>query len=181
MGLGLSIARRLTGILGSKIRLHTHERLGSVFAFTLPARKVLTPAQERSQGRHTEKSLDHINGALVVVVDDDPKICEASKTMLELYGVEVIAAESSDVAIQMMIFNSRVPNLILSDYRLVGETGLECVEKMRSEFNEDIPAIIITGDTAPEELHLLKDAGMTVLYKPVSPDVLLATIAQNIT
>jgi hypothetical protein len=39
---------------------------------------------------------------------------------------------------------------------------------------------MITGDTAPEELKLLKDGGMTVLYKPVAAEVLLKTISQNV-
>lgn len=180
MGLGLSIARRLSGILGSRIRLHTHEHLGSVFAFKLVARRILSSTQAGYSNINVDASLESIDGALVVVIDDDPKICEASKTMLELHGAEVIVAESSDSAIQQMIFSSRMPNLILSDYRLGAETGLECVDRIRNEYNEDIPALIITGDTAPEELTLLKGAGMTVLYKPVQAEALLKKIADNI-
>jgi CheY-like chemotaxis protein len=100
--------------------------------------------------------------------------------MLEIYGAEVIVAESSDSAIQQMVFSSRMPDLILSDYRLGSETGLQCVDRIRSEFNEEIPAVIITGDTAPDELKLLKDGGMTVLYKPVPAELLLKTISTNI-
>jgi CheY-like chemotaxis protein len=114
------------------------------------------------------------------VIDDDARICEATKTMLELHGAEVIIAESGESAIQKMIFNSCMPDLILSDYRLIEETGLECIEKIRNEFNEDIPAVIITGDTAPDELKLLKEAGMEILYKPVPADALLVSIARNI-
>jgi signal transduction histidine kinase len=180
MGLGLSIARRLSGILGSRIRLHTHENMGSVFAFKLVAKRALVTTQTNPASGIIDAALDSIEGALIVVVDDDPKICEASKTMLELHGAEVIVAESSDSAIQQMVFSSRLPDLILSDYRLGAETGLECVERIRNEFNEDIPALMITGDTAPEELKLLRDGGMTVLYKPVPADVLLQIIAQNI-
>lgn len=180
MGLGLSIAKRLTGILGTSIRLHSKQGLGSVFAFRLKAKKnsVVTSGLPESTLKTT--SLDSIEGSLLVVIDDDPKICEVSKTMLELHGAEVIIADSGDAAIQSMIFSSRLPNLIVSDYRLVGETGLECVQKIREEFNYDIPAIIVTGDTAPNELHLLKEAGMEILYKPVSAEALLAAVNSNI-
>jgi CheY-like chemotaxis protein/anti-sigma regulatory factor (Ser/Thr protein kinase) len=180
MGLGLSIARRLSGLLGSRIRLHTHENMGSVFAFKLLAKRALSGSQENASSQKIDVSLESIDGSLIVVIDDDLKICEASKAMLELHGAEVIVAESSDSAIQQMIFSSRMPDLILSDYRLGAETGLECVERIRNEFNEDIPALMITGDTAPEELKLLRDGGMTVLYKPVPADVLLQTIAKNV-
>jgi len=154
--------------------------MGSVFAFKLVAKRALVTTQTNPASGIIDAALDSIEGALIVVIDDDPKICEASKTMLELHGAEVIVAESSDSAIQQMVFSSRLPDLILSDYRLGAETGLECVERIRSEFNEDIPALMITGDTAPEELKLLRDGGMIVLYKPVPAEVLLQSIAKNI-
>jgi len=100
--------------------------------------------------------------------------------MFELHGAEVIVAESSDAVIQQMIFHTRMPDLILSDYRLIDETGLVCIEKIRNEFNEDIPAVIITGDTAPDDLKILKEAGMEILYKPVSAESLLVSVARNI-
>ena len=181
MGLGLSIAKRLTGILGTQIRLHSHPGFGSVFAFKLQAKRAFGASSGSPGQVQRNLNLEPIEGSLLVVIDDDPKICEASKTMLELHGADVIVAESGDSAIQSMIFSSRLPNLILSDYRLVGETGLECVQKIREEFNHDIPAVIVTGDTAPEELNLLKQAGMEILYKPVAAEALLASIARNIT
>lgn len=180
MGLGLSIARRLSGILGTNIRLHSHQGLGSVFAFKLQAKKNSAASQDTVGSIQENAPIDCIDGSLLVVIDDDPKICEASKTMLELHGAEVIVADSGDAAIQSMIFSSRLPDLILSDYRLVDETGLECVKKIREEFNHDIPAIIVTGDTAPTELHLLKEAGMEILYKPVGAEQLLMAISRNI-
>jgi len=180
MGLGLSIAKRLSVVLGSQIRLHSHEGLGSVFAFALPARRGLAAEREYAKPSAIDSRFESIDGALIIVIDDDPRICEATKTMLELHGAEAIIAESGDAAIQKMIFNSSIPDLILSDYRLVGETGLECIDKIRHEFNEDIPAVIITGDTAPDELKLLKEAGMEILYKPVPAEALLLAIARNI-
>jgi CheY-like chemotaxis protein len=166
--------------LETKIRLHSHERLGSVFAFALPVRRALTVTQDRTELRAVDSRFESIDETLIIVIDDDSTICEATKVMFELHGAEVIVAESSDAVIQQMIFNPRMPDLILSDYRLVEETGLECIEKIRNEFNEDIPAVMITGDTAPDELKLLKEAGMEILYKPVSAESLLMSIASNI-
>ena len=180
MGLGLSIAKRLSGLLGSTIHLSSHAGLGSTFSFTLPMKKsaVVSPVQQQSTERPV--ALERLEQTLLVVIDDDPKICEATKMMLELYGAEVITAESGDAAIQALIFSPRSPDLILSDYRLVDETGLDCIEKIRSEFNEDIPAIVITGDTAPTELKLLKDAGLEILYKPVPADALLLSVIRHL-
>jgi CheY-like chemotaxis protein len=176
----LSIAKRLSSLLGTKILLNTHEGIGSIFSFKLSLRMQKLSRSLQSQAKPGEVDVQGISGLLLVVVDDDPKICEATKSMLEVHGAEVIAAESSGSAIQSMIFSSRMPDLILSDYRLVDENGLECVQRIRDEFNHEIPAVIITGDTAPDELNVLKSSGMEVLYKPVSADRLLAAIAGNI-
>jgi CheY-like chemotaxis protein len=59
------------------------------------------------------------------------------------------------------------------DFRLGGgESGLAAIEALRSEFNEDIPALLITGDTGPERLREIEASGLSVLHKPVQEDVL---------
>jgi signal transduction histidine kinase len=180
MGLGLSIAKRLSGLLGSTIRLSTHSGLGSTFSFRLPMKKATGASQPQRRSIDEHPGVERLDRRLLVVIDDDSKICEATKMMFELYGAQVITAESGDAAIQALIFSPRMPDLILSDYRLLDETGLQCVEKIRSEFNEDIPAIIITGDTAPAELTLLRDAGLEILYKPVPAEALLLSVIRHL-
>ena len=67
----------------------------------------------------------------------------------------------------------QVPRLIISDYRLRGEeTGHKVIERLRHEYNEDIPAILITGDTAPERLREAAAGGHALLHKPVQPQQL---------
>jgi len=180
MGLGLAISRRLSAILGSQLRMNTHVGIGSVFAFKLPVRNVMNSGLRRSAANDRQDQFAPISGSLIVVVDDDANICLSTKSMLELYGAEVITAESGDAAVQALIFSPRPPDLVLSDYRLTNETGLQCVQTIRDEFNSDIPAIIVTGDTAPHEINLLKQAGMDILYKPVPAESLLASISKNL-
>ena len=180
MGLGLSIARRLGSILGSSIRLYSHMGQGSVFALRLPAKIKHDAKSLQADKPEQHFEFDRIAGALIIVVDDDPKICEATKSMLELQGAEVVIADSGAAAIKALAYGTRIPNLILSDYRLIGETGLDCIENIRNEFNETISAVVITGDTAPEELTLLKNSGIEVVYKPIMAEALLRAISRNI-
>jgi len=45
------------------------------------------------------------------------------------------------------------PRLIICDYRLRdNETGSAVIERLRSEYNDEIPGMLITGDTAPDRL-----------------------------
>jgi signal transduction histidine kinase/CheY-like chemotaxis protein len=178
MGLGLSIAKRLAGLLGASIHLHSHMGIGSVFSFRLPYK--LGSANTSSSVDLGNSEIDAIAHAFIVVVDDDQGILMATKSMLEIYGAEVIVAESSDSLIQALIFSPKPPDLIISDYRLIGETGLECIQKIRDEFNEDIPAIIVTGDTAPADLKLLQSSKLEILYKPIPADKLLKSIKDHL-
>jgi two-component system, sensor histidine kinase len=57
-----------------------------------------------------------------------------------------------------------------------GENGIAVVERLRSEYNEDIPAVLITGDTAPDRLKGAQESGFVLLHKPVANSKLRAAI-----
>ena len=69
------------------------------------------------------------------------------------------------------------PDLILSDYRLRDdENGITTIERLRTEFNNDIPAILITGDTAPDRIREATASDCFLMHKPVSNSRLRAAI-----
>ena len=73
---------------------------------------------------------------------------------------------------------SKLPDLIVSDYRLRGaENGIQVVELLRGEFNAEIPALLVTGDTAPDRLRDAEASGLPILHKPVNPARLRTLIA----
>lgn len=79
---------------------------------------------------------------------------------------------------QLRTRNQR-PDAIVSDYRLPeNHTGIEVIQAIQSEFGDDIPALIITGDTAVEQLREVNNSGYQVLHKPVSP-IKLRTFLRN--
>ena len=72
----------------------------------------------------------------------------------------------------------KLPDLIVSDYRLRGEeNGIQVVEMLRGEFNADIPSLLVTGDTAPDRLRDAEASGLPILHKPVNPARLRTLIA----
>ena len=70
------------------------------------------------------------------------------------------------------------PALILCDYRLRdGESGVAVTgSHFRSDNNQTIPAILITGDTAPDRLTEAEASGLLLMHKPVSNGKLRAAI-----
>jgi CheY-like chemotaxis protein len=72
------------------------------------------------------------------------------------------------------------PDLIICDFRLRdGENGMEAIDLLRAEYNEDIPAMLITGDMAVGRLLEVKIRGVVLLYKPV-PDGKLRAVVTNL-
>ena len=73
----------------------------------------------------------------------------------------------------LLIITKKIPDIILSDYRLQENViGLEVVKDLRKTLNQDIPAIIITGDTDTAVLQKIQEAGYFMLSKPVNPEEL---------
>ncbi len=77
---------------------------------------------------------------LVVVIDDDPLVLEATGGLLRSWGCQVVAAESCGEAMTKLFEIGRRPDLIVCDYRLPqGPTGVDAIEMLRNAF--EIPAL----------------------------------------
>ena len=164
LGLGLAIVRRTCAILDMPIALRSRIGRGSCFEVKMALSDEAALAEDSvaaAPGALAERSL-------IVVIDDKASIREAMERLLAGWGHDVIAAGSGDEAVARLASHPTRPDLIVSDYRLRdGETGTEVIERLRSEFNETIPALIITGDTAPDRLIEARTSGLVLLHKPV--------------
>jgi CheY-like chemotaxis protein len=67
---------------------------------------------------------------------------------------------------------------LITDLRLSRHrTGLQAVAALRQAWGAALPALVITGDIAPERLQALRDSGLPWLAKPVMPMRLRGWIA----
>ena len=101
----------------------------------------------------------------ILIVDDEPEIRAFMSDALGVFGYEVDAAADADEAFTLA---ARTPfDLVLSDLRLPGLRGWDFVSRLRSV--EPAPAIIMMTGSAPDndDLRRVRDAGITVLHKPV--------------
>ena len=118
---------------------------------------------------------------LLAVIDDESAIRDAMLKLCEGWGFEVVVAGSGDEMLALLASRKDRPALIICDYRLrEEETGIEVIERLRSEYNEDIPAMLITGDTAPDRLAEAQASGFLLLHKPVPNGTLRAAIGNLI-
>ena len=80
--------------------------------------------------------------------------------------MEVLSEFESELSTQLETID-RI-DCILSDYRLSQTTGDVLIQKLRDNYNEEIPAIIVTADTSPSHINLFANLNVQVLHKPVS-------------
>lgn len=170
VGLGLAIVKRVASLLQHPLHLASRVGRGSRFAID-----VELSAAPDEQGVRPPPPVDEsvLLGTLIVVIDDEPDILAAVTLVLKQFGCAVTAAESGARAKQLLEAEGRVPDLILSDFRLRGgENGVEAIDMLRTGFGEEIPAVIVTGDTAVERLEALRASGVEVLHKPIGAEPL---------
>ena len=105
---------------------------------------------------------------LVVVVDDDPLVLEATGGLLRSWGCRVVVAESCAAALAKLFAIGQRPDLIVCDHCLPqGRTGVDAIELLRRSF--EIPALLISGDAAAPQSEG-GAGGYRLLYKPVNAE-----------
>jgi CheY-like chemotaxis protein len=120
---------------------------------------------------------DSVSGKVVVVIDDAPLVLEGTARVLRNWGCRVVLATSCDATLAQLTKENQRPDLIISDYHLPdGKTGIDAIERLRNVFGTQIPAFLVSGDTAPQRLRHAQTNGYLLLHKPVDPMRLRATL-----
>jgi two-component system, sensor histidine kinase len=175
LGLGLAIVDRLCDLLGYRIELKSRVGKGACFAIMVPCVQPTGQAVEFVSA--APASIERFRKKLIVVVDDDPLVLDGMSGLLRSWGCRVVTAATGDGAIDDIIKQGAVPDLIVSDYRLpAGQTGFQVIAKIRGAFNSEIPAFVISGDINSEPLRVAREKGFHLLHKPVAPMALRAML-----
>lgn len=165
LGLGLAIVKRLTALLGVDMQMESVPGQGTVFSLELPLGELAKVAAPDNM-----VPLSALRGLRVLVVDDETEVRFGMKTLLEGAGCLVSLADGTEEAVK--VARLQAPDLLLTDLRLQdGDDGIATVEAIRALY-PGLPAILISGDTAPDRLREAETAGLTLLHKPVLADVL---------
>lgn len=171
LGLGLSIVRRLAGLLGHEVRVRSRLDQGSVFA--VDAALAVDKAAPKPKGEHhNQRNGTAIEGVrqagTILIVEDDPEIRELLELFLKDEGHHVAVAPDGAVALDMAVRGTIRPDLILADYNLPnGMDGLQVVARLQEESHGKIPAIILTGDISTGTLREIGRQNCVRLSKPV--------------
>jgi CheY-like chemotaxis protein/anti-sigma regulatory factor (Ser/Thr protein kinase) len=166
VGLGLSIAQRMSRLLGHTITIQSSAGEGSCFRVRVPSGLVLEPKPTIVA---EVGGADAVRGAFVVYVEDDENQRDAMRELLESWGCHVIVAVSAQEALAKMQGHLREPDLMVCDYKLSGgENGMQAIAAVRASICSNLPALIVCGESAIG-LHAtrIKKSRIALLRKPV--------------
>jgi PAS domain S-box-containing protein len=180
-GLGLAIVSRLADLLDHKINVESTLGEGSCFCISIPIVDTKPSTVDKYSGAQNNISKASASGT-IILIEDDYQVAEALKLLLGTEGYDVVSATTRNEAVQVSSQMRRPPDLIISDYHLGDSSnGVETIDALRSHFDADIPALIITGDTSQVVDHARRIENSVLLNKPVDPDHILDLVEKAIT
>jgi DNA-binding response OmpR family regulator len=112
----------------------------------------------------------------VLVVDDDPDVCDLVTYKLEQSGFDVRRASDGDAALREVA--KKVPDLVLLDVMMPGVSGLEVLERWRSdETTAGMPVIMLTAKAQENDVERGFELGADdYVIKPFSPRELVRRV-----
>ncbi|MCS6925091.1 MAG: sigma-54 dependent transcriptional regulator [Candidatus Binatia bacterium] len=139
-------------------------------------RKARAEAKVKPEGRGKEHHSVPPLTPRILVVDDDPAICEQFARLYTLNGYDATVALSGQQALEHLAAGDI--DLLVTDIHMPGMSGVELTQRVQQQW-PDVPVIIITGDTEIETaVEVLKRGASDYILKPSSgPAILEATRA----
>lgn len=165
LGLGLSIAQRISQLLGHTIELDSVPGKGSVFRIRVAL------GEEQVESRVKPVADPRLSGLAVLCIDNEAVILAGMRSLLEQWGCEVTVASDLREALSHWPRDT-APDLVLADYHLNDETGLDVLEALRYHWQQPLPAVVISADNSDEVREQVVQAGHLFLPKPVQPALL---------
>ena len=136
-GLGMAITKKIVDIMDGTIEVKSKVGLGTTFIVTLPLKI--------DKNKVTDYTLPNTN---VLVVDDDDIMCEYTVSNLKALGANAEWVDSGKDAVEKVInaHDEKTDfDIVILDWMMPDQDGIETVKKIRASINGDIPILIVSA------------------------------------
>ncbi|MDE0646252.1 MAG: response regulator [Gammaproteobacteria bacterium] len=112
----------------------------------------------------------------VLVVEDEPDVCELLRFTLSRAKFDTIVASTAEEALQ--ILENRLPSIAVIDWMLPQMSGIELTKRIRTNpITEDLPVLVLTArQEEKSKLEGFSSGADDYVTKPFSPKELIARI-----
>lgn len=174
-GLGLTISKKLSELIGGRITLESEVGVGSVFYLTIPL-KVPNVADDIILFEENIPEKEYFwDGKTILIVEDSETNFEFIKAILEDTNVEVLHASNGEEAVAFCRTFENI-DLVLMDIQLPKRDGIQATKDIL-EFRPTLPIIAQTAYVMPEDEERAREAGcVDYITKPISKGKLLLKI-----
>ena len=162
-GLGMAITKNIVEMMNGNISVESEKGVGSTFTVNVTLRDSDKKTQHRGELRPQD--------IRVLIVDDDPVACEHAKLVLEEVGIVADTCLSGAEALNMVeLRHARRDsyNLILVDWKMPEQDGVEVTRQIRKLYNGETTIIILTAYSWEDIVEEALNAGVdSFMAKPL--------------
>ena len=183
VGLGLTITREITTLLGGTISATSQKQHGTTFNVSIPVRVTVGDnCTKQADKGATAQSTEAPQSLAVLIVDDDHLQQQLLTEMLghiEGANFNICATTHANEAISIAI--SKTPNIVFTDIEMPEMNGTEIMKRIRSNPQGMPQSTKFVAMTAHEQsiMPQLRSNGFDAcLFKPFNVQTLAATICQ---
>ena len=172
VGLGLSIVARLVALLGLDLQLVSDPGEGTEFTLKIMLGNDIPSIAAKPSTAVAKPNAPFDIAPLIVLVDDETPIRESMSSLLTDWGCQLITSGNGAEALALLGETPEIPTLLIIDKCLEDTLdGLQLINLLREEVNEETPAILMSGNPVELQQHGFDD-DIQYLRKPVDPEII---------
>ncbi|MDH5716581.1 MAG: PAS domain S-box protein [Spirochaetia bacterium] len=181
-GIGLSISKKLTELMGGKIGFSSEVNKGSQFWVEFPIVKREDKAPNSITNVETSSSSQSSSAQKkVIYIEDNPgNLYLMQQIFYHINSATMLSAHNAEIGLALI--EKEKPDLILMDINLPGISGIQAIKKLReSENHKNIPVVAVSANAMKSDIENVMKAGFNgYVTKPFNIDEIIKVLSSTL-